>query len=201
MPTIINPSDQTINQYAVQSGGANNLLNNINAVAIGQVLVSSGVSAQPAFSANPTVTSITFGGGTPLNSYVQGTWTPGISFGGGTTGITYVDAEGQYTRIGNILYFSCLIKLSSIGSSTGAAAITGFPFTPNFALAQNTSHISSLSNFTLGAGYDNVFLDTSGVVTTTIPMVKTGASVGYLPMTEAEFANNSRLEFNAFYFL
>lgn len=49
MPTQINASNQTINEYAVQSGGANNTLNNISPGNIGYVLTSNGPTAQPSF--------------------------------------------------------------------------------------------------------------------------------------------------------
>ncbi len=64
-----------------------------------------------------------------LDDYEEGTWTPGISFGGGTTGITYVSQQGSYTKIGNRVFCSCRVELSSKGSSTGQASITGLPFT------------------------------------------------------------------------
>jgi hypothetical protein len=58
---------------------------------------------------------------------VTGTFTPGISFGGGTTGITYAARVGWYQRLGNRVNIAAFIALSSKGSSTGAALITGLP--------------------------------------------------------------------------
>ena len=50
MPTTINPSDQTITQYNLQTGGANNLLNNIAPSAtIGVPVISQGSSSQPVY--------------------------------------------------------------------------------------------------------------------------------------------------------
>jgi hypothetical protein len=49
MPIIINPSDQTIIQYSVQTGGPNNLLNSVNPGTATQVLTSNGPGAQPSF--------------------------------------------------------------------------------------------------------------------------------------------------------
>lgn len=73
-----------------------------------------------------SATSVNFGG-TALANYVEGTFTPGISFGGGTTGITYTAQVGAYTRIGNRVFFQARVILSSKGSSTGAALMTGLP--------------------------------------------------------------------------
>jgi hypothetical protein len=59
-------------------------------------------------------------------------WTPVLNFGGATTGITYSVQTGTYWRLGNgdiVVYFS--ITLSSVGSATGAATITGLPVAAN----------------------------------------------------------------------
>ena len=56
-------------------------------------------------------------------------WTPQLEFGGATTGITY-DTNGQvglYGRVGPIVFLYCHITLTSKGSATGAATITGLP--------------------------------------------------------------------------
>lgn len=183
MATTINPSDQTITQYNIQTGGANNLLNNVAPsatsgvpvisqgassqpifgtavvagggtgvatmtayalvcggttttgavqnvadVATGQVLVSGGVSALPAFSASPTVTSITFGSGTALSNYAEGTYTPTM-IGGSTAGSTvYTTQNGFYTRVGNIVLVFAIAAGSS-ATGTGSITYAGLPFT------------------------------------------------------------------------
>lgn len=63
-----------------------------------------------------------------LNWYEEGTWTPALSFGGATTGITYGTQFGQYTRIGRQVTLVAKVVLTSKGSATGLAAITGLPF-------------------------------------------------------------------------
>jgi hypothetical protein len=57
------------------------------------------------------------------------TWTPALAFGGGTTGITYSAQTGSYIKVGRVLFWNLHILLTSKGSSTGSATITGFPFT------------------------------------------------------------------------
>ncbi len=141
MPTTINPSDQSITQYALQVGAASNLLGGISAVATGQVLASGGVSTNPSYTAYPQVTGIgvgaspgsttglTFDGSNFLATYVTTTtWTPTLTFGGGSTGITYNSQYGNYLKIGNLVFMHGIVNLSSKGSSTGNALIT-LPFT------------------------------------------------------------------------
>jgi hypothetical protein len=60
--------------------------------------------------------------------YEAGTWTPGLQFGGATTGITYLFQEGNYTRIGDMVFCSFTFHLSSLGTASGTAEITGFPY-------------------------------------------------------------------------
>lgn len=64
-----------------------------------------------------------------LDDYEENTWTPVLKFGGGVTGITYGTQSGVYTKIGNMVFVSFLIDLTSKGSSTGNATIAGLPFT------------------------------------------------------------------------
>jgi hypothetical protein len=52
-------------------------------------------------------------------------WTPVLNFGGSTTGITYTYQRGSYQILGNVVLFEAMIRLSSKGSATGNAQITG----------------------------------------------------------------------------
>lgn len=56
------------------------------------------------------------------------TFTPYVAFGGGTTGITYSAQHGNYTIIGNRLFFDIRIILTSKGTSTGSITIKGLPY-------------------------------------------------------------------------
>ena len=69
-------------------------------------------------------------GSTALTHFETGTWTGGISFGGGSTGIAYSYRACAYARIGNIVTATFEIVLSSKGSSTGGAVISGLPIVP-----------------------------------------------------------------------
>lgn len=65
-----------------------------------------------------------------LDDYQEGTWTPGLNFGGAAVGIAYGTLNlGRYTKVGRLCVASGTLQLTSKGSSTGAAAVTGLPFT------------------------------------------------------------------------
>jgi hypothetical protein len=76
---------------------------------------------------------ITFNGDTAaanaLDDYEEGTWTMGVTFGGASVGVTYNNNLGTYTKIGRQVTVNGWVNISAVGSSTGAARITGLPFT------------------------------------------------------------------------
>ncbi len=76
-----------------------------------------------------------------LDDYEEGTWTMGVSFGGGTTGITYANNTGSYLKVGGLVTVTGYLGISNKGSSSGAAQITGLPFTS----LNNLSFLSAIS--------------------------------------------------------
>lgn len=64
----------------------------------------------------------------PSTDYAAGSWTPSLLFGGAAVGLTYTTQTGNYVRIGKRVIFDFQVLLSALGSSTGAATITGLPF-------------------------------------------------------------------------
>lgn len=133
-------------------------------------------------------------------TYTNTTFTPTLTFGGGSTAITYTTQVGFYTVIGNLVTVSINLVLSSKGSSTGVASITGLPLTASSTAVQYIFN-----------GY--LLAMTSFPVTTTIPMGIVVASTsqvdiyGYLgptagtltQMADTNFGNTSTLRFNGFY--
>jgi len=70
-----------------------------------------------------------------LNDYERGTWTPAVKSQGGAS-YGYQDQIGHYIKIGDVVYVSGYIRLSS-SSSTGSNAMTiqGFPWSADGAQA------------------------------------------------------------------
>lgn len=151
----------------------------------------------PSFSATPTVTSITFGAGNALSTYVTGTWTPGVNFGGGTTGITYSTQAGYYTQIGNVVYCIGTMTLSNKGSSTGIASITGLPV----ATGGNSGNINAVvgfDNITLTASYTGILLQGVGGGST-LHIDQFGSGVALAAVSDTGFSNTSSLYLTFFY--
>ena len=64
-----------------------------------------------------------------LADYEEGNWTPGVSFGGASVGVAYNSQLGVYVKVGKMVWCGFYLRTTSNGSSTGAANITGLPFT------------------------------------------------------------------------
>lgn len=144
-------------------------------------------------------TQVASSGANDLDDYEEGTITTyGVSFGGGTTGITYAASgrDGFYTKIGRVVYFTGTVELSNKGSSTGSARLTGLPFT------KNSTHLASVQI--------NEYTNLTSVTTvpwgsiensTTTALLRVGGSGTFTALTDANFANNSKIVFSGFYFV
>lgn len=125
-----------------------------------------------------------------LDDYEEGTFTPGISFGGGTTGITYTTQTGTYTKIGNRVFVDLIITLSNKGSSTGAALITGLPFT----VAASTFSAGAIRMTAFAAAVDAVPMAHFVASATTIKLELLGnASATVSDMADTHFSNTSQI--------
>jgi hypothetical protein len=128
----------------------------------------------------------------------QGGWTPTLTFGGGSTGITYLIRTGHWVKFGRVVHAHCSILLSSKGSSTGAAVITGLPYkTPSSNTAAGTSPVywtgmtTSIINLTaVVVGTDRTQVDLYG-------LTAGATSIGLI--TEGDFANTSEIQFGITY--
>jgi hypothetical protein len=131
-----------------------------------------------------------------LSDYSVGTWTPGITFGGGNTGITYAGTPyGFYTKIGNRIFFQCDISLSSKGSSTGGASLTGFPFAANGA---NGNYVAvNAWVMPLTAVWVPMFYLPKGG--TTVVLNKLSSSGSAASLLDTDFANSTEVMLTGHY--
>lgn len=132
-------------------------------------------------------TTINFGGGSALTTFVDWTsWTP--TFVGQTTAgtTTYSVQFGTYSRIGNIVTASFTIVLSA-ATGTGSVNIGGFPF--NFNSATNYApegSVRGLGGFTwAGAGTSMTIEGVGGTNHCLILISGTGVTGGIQQMANA----------------
>ena len=190
-----------VTQYAVLVGGASNAVGSVADVATGAVLVSGGTSANPAFSTTPTVTSITFGAGSALSTYVAGTsgsWTPAFAIGGSASGFTYGTQIGNYTQIGNVVFFTMECVCVNKGSGTGNLTITGWPVA--FLSTIYEAPVTEYSGITL-AGYTTFSLQPTGATSiTNVKASGSGETASAVSTTNATLANGMYIVASGHYF-
>lgn len=132
-----------------------------------------------------------------LDDYEEGTWTMGISFGGASVGVTYGVNTGTYTKIGRQVTANGLMTLSSKGSSTGAAFITGLPFT----IASGNSNYAAVSLRFDSITFTNQFQAYGGVTSTNIELEEITLLGAVSALTNADFANACSIMVSATYFV
>ena len=157
---------------------------------------------------NQTATSVSGASATSelLDHYEEGDWTPVLSFGGGTTGISYSNRDGSYVRIGRQVTLNWTIQLSSKGSSTGSAIITGLPFGVDDILSSTTLEASGISAYWTGFDphmYMMCFTaeTTNGGQITMRSQDETGGPAGTVAaMSHSDFGNGSSFRGSITYF-
>ena len=144
---------------------------------------------------------ITFNGDTAaanaLDDYEEGTWTMGISFGGGSTGITYSVNTGTYTKIGRQVTVNGLMVLTSKGSSSGNAKITGLPFT----IPSSDTSYSSVSLRFSNVTFANQFQGFGLINSTTIDLEEITILGAVTVLSNSDFANDSGIILSFTYFV
>jgi hypothetical protein len=121
--------------------------------------------------------------------YAEGTWTPALKFGGNSVSMTYTMQTGTYTKVGNVVTVEGRIVLSAKGSSTGAASITGLPFS-TAGTPTGTFDWFSLNAFTAMPYF--------AASATTMSLGKSGGS-SRTNMTDADFTNTTDLRWSFTY--
>lgn len=141
--------------------------------------------------------SISFDSGTnSLADYEEGTWTPVLNFVGGSTGITYANQNGQYTRIGNVVFLQCAIELTSKGTDTGGAQITGIPFA-NSASFRGIFNVE-WSNISFTANYTEVSTNLPNS-SSTISLTQLGDGVAIINLADTGMVDTSIIRFTGNY--
>lgn len=121
---------------------------------------------------------------------------PAITFGGGSTGIAYSTQVGHATRFGDFIYATGTITLTSKGSSTGAASITGLPFRSNNSNRGQSTPSLFFSNLT----FTGQAMGIMGGNATEIGLYYQTELGALSAMSEVNFANNTTIIFAILYY-
>jgi hypothetical protein len=83
-----------------------------------------------------------------------GTWTPALLFNGSGSGVTYTTQVGRYVLVGDMCTVWASIVLTSNGSATGSAQLSGIPFD-----CITLAGYEAIGTF---GGYSNISIDNGG---------------------------------------
>jgi hypothetical protein len=115
---------------------------------------------------------------------------PVLSFGGASVGITYtVDREVRYWEMGGLAFFMVRMIITNKGSSTGTAAITGLPFTPDGSGLGGLSEFPCSVRATGLTGLTGVLSASVTSGSTTLTLKQTDATGMAVNLTDANFTN------------
>jgi hypothetical protein len=135
-------------------------------------------------------------------NYTEGTWTPVLQFGGASTGITYSKQVGYFRKYGDVVFYGFNFLLTSKGSATGTATIAGLPIASS-SVAQTGVRIpvELINGFTFSASYGLLMIGTSLGSTSLLLQQVTNTNATLTSATDANFANNTELQFSGWYFI
>jgi len=173
--------------YTADAGVATPALNNINVFGDGGTISTSAAGS-----------TITISSTLPV--YATGLFTPVLAFGGASVGITYSRQNGIYTRIGNVVTIGIDILLTSQGSSTGVATVSGLPFPATSALADQDLFMTSINILNYPAGTTTLHAAVA-TATTTFFLDGTGSGVGVAQMSDTNFTNTAHIKIQGSYFI
>jgi hypothetical protein len=145
--------------------------------------------------------SVSFNGDTAaanaLDDYEEGAWTPELQFGGASVGITYSNQGGTYTKIGRQVTVNGFFSLTSKGSSTGDATITGLPFT----LGTGISYYSTASWRCEGVSFANQLVAHAAPATSILRFSEMTEAGVVTTITNAEFGASATAMISFTYFV
>ena len=173
----------------------------VNSEGSGELLIQNRENSDIEFLANDTERmrilaggGLTFNGDTAaanaLEDYEEGTFTPLLKFSGATTGIVQNSSytTGWYTKVGNLVNFGFILILSSKGSASGSAQITGLPFALNDSTYQQTTLSLSMENVSF-ADQNWAYMPRNNTVITLRESTNAGSGSN---IADTNVANNSQ---------
>jgi len=108
-------------------------------------------------------TAISFDSGSNyLDDYEEGTWTPVVS--DGTNSATMSSQVGNYTKVGNRVFFNLQVTMTSKASMSGHVQITGLPFTADAYGGASGDYIYNVSWRQTGGSWSGVVYPSSTLI-------------------------------------
>jgi hypothetical protein len=130
-----------------------------------------------------------------LDDYEEGTFDAGFAFGGASVSIVYSFRQCRYTKIGRVVHISGQVTISSKGSSTGTATITGLPFV----VANENGGYSAVSIYLANITFTDFAQAFASTNTQTISLREVTNAGTITVLTDADFSANAEIIFSCTY--
>ena len=127
-----------------------------------------------------------------LDDYEEGTFTPTLTFGGASTGNVYGSQTGRYTKIGNIVHVFVYVRLTTKGTATGDAEISGLPFSAD----ANAEAGTALNLYNNLANIDTPII---GRISLTEIELREGTTSTVTRLNDTNFTNSGEIRLSAAY--
>lgn len=120
-----------------------------------------------------------------LDDYEEGTWTPAYSFStGGTAGFVYSNQSGTYTKTGRGIIATFDNTVSTLGSGSGTATLTGLPVA---AIALSSGPVGLYASMTSISGALTV------LAVSTVLQIKIGGTTGTSDLNKTNMSATTRM--------
>ncbi len=127
-----------------------------------------------------------------LDDYEEGTFTPTVVFSAGSGTVTYTTQAGQYTKIGNTVFFQLNIETLSIASRTGFVTIEALPFAPS---TFSAAAVGFSSGLVISAGQTvGAYISATGIV-----LQLWDATTGTTSLIDTEWTDDGRVILSGHY--
>ena len=138
-----------------------------------------------------------------LDDYEEGTFTPTMSYHAGSSSIAYSLQQGQYTKIGNTVFFHLRINLSNKGSSSGNHVIfEGLPYTPSTSTISNSMmKFDAVQGVVMGDDGLMPFCQVQGTAKFYLYTFDYGGAGDYAEFTISNLTNTSQMSVSGHYYI
>lgn len=129
-----------------------------------------------------------------LDDYEEAAGSFGITFGGSASGVTGT-LSYVYVKIGRSVSITGSVTLTNNGSGTGAAVLTGFPFTAFNAVPVGGMAVTSWSGMSGVVGNPTIEM----IPNTTTANIKMSGATASVAMTDTNITNTGAFKFSGVY--
>lgn len=98
------------------------------------------------------------GSANQIDDYEEGTWTPVLQGSFSNPTVTYSEQGGTYTKIGQLVYISLRIVVTTTSGGSGNLSISGIPFTAKNYASTISGALSKVFVYNMATDIDVMFV-------------------------------------------